>query len=167
MSTATSPNALIETITSSNPSLRDRSIGELIAGRSTAEILAICDELEAFRRDSENLYEQVRASMFLHSVYRYVLQDAADLPSTGIIPFEGVSDLLERRFEQAIAAFLHSQEQQGPSGAVASALAQAYEQVSYQTLADQVRRSVRGCRGSRWMFRAGAPMNCRSRSIPC
>ena len=37
----------------------------------------------------------------------------------------------------------------------ASALAQAYEQITYQTLADQVRRSVRSCRGSRWMFRVG------------
>src|SRR5437762_2585138 len=27
---------------------------------------------------------------------------------------------------------------------------------AYQTLADQVRRSVRGCAGSRWMFRVGA-----------
>ena len=44
----------------------------------------------------------------------------------------------------------------GPNGTIASALAQAYEQVTYQTLADQVRRSVRSCQGNRWMFRVGA-----------
>ena len=43
----------------------------------------------------------------------------------------------------------------GPSGAICSALAQAYEQIAFQTLADQVRRSVRSCQGNRWMFRVG------------
>ena len=43
------------------------------------------------------------------------------------------------------------------NGAIASALAQAYEQITYQTLADQVRRSVRSCSGNRWMFRVGQP----------
>jgi galactokinase/mevalonate kinase-like predicted kinase len=44
----------------------------------------------------------------------------------------------------------------GPSSALASALAHAYEQITFQTLADQVRRSVRSCAGNRWMFRVGA-----------
>ena len=44
---------------------------------------------------------------------------------------------------------------QGPSGTIASALARAYEMVTYQTLADQVRKSVRSCPGNRWMFRVG------------
>ncbi|MDR3636808.1 MAG: UTP--glucose-1-phosphate uridylyltransferase, partial [Isosphaeraceae bacterium] len=73
----------------------------------------------------------------------------------GLIPFDGFQDLMARRFEQAIAAFRAVLRREGPSGAIASALAQAYEQVSYQTLADQVRRSVRSCRGNRWMFRVG------------
>src|SRR5262249_23673964 len=131
-----------------------------------ADVLAACDELEAFRRRAENLYERVRASMFLHAIYRYVLQENPGLPTTGLIPFEGVKDLLERRFEQAIAAFRAEADRVGPNGAIASALAQAYEQISYQTLADQVRRSVRSCRGSRWMFRVGHPDEHPIRVVP-
>lgn len=148
---------LITTITSSDPAVRDRSLAELIAGLSTADVLAACSELERFRRTSENLYERVRASIFLHAIYRYRLQESPDLPQTGHIPFAGFEDLLGRRFEQAISAFLAASERDGPNSALASALAQAYEQVTYQTLADQVRRSVRGCAGNRWMFRVGHP----------
>ena len=59
-------NPLIETITSSEPRLRDRSIQDLLAGLSTPEVLrTLLDELsETFRQDSRNLYERVRASIF-------------------------------------------------------------------------------------------------------
>ena len=146
---------LIDTITSQDPALRDRSVQELIADATTDDLLAACDELETFRQGAENLYERVRASLFLHAIYRYALQDEVDIDA-GLVPFDGFKDLMERRFEQAIAAFRSSMKDQGPNGTVASALARAYEQVSYQTLADQVRRSVRSCRGNRWMFRVGA-----------
>jgi hypothetical protein len=73
-----------------------------------------------------------------------------------LIPFSGFQDLMERRYEQAIAAFHEAIRQDGPNGAIASALAQAYEQIAFQNLADQVRRSVRSCRGNRWMFRVGS-----------
>ena len=63
--------------------------------------------------------------------------------------------LMERRYEQAIAEFLEALKREGPSGTVASALARAYEQIAFQTLADQVRSSVRNCKGNRWMFRVG------------
>lgn len=148
-------NPLIATITSADPAVRDRSLTELIAGLSTPDVLAACSELERFRRTSENLYERVRASIFLHAIYRYRLQESPDLPQTGLIPFAGFEDLLGRRFEQAISSFLTAAAQEGTNSALASALAQAYEQVTYQTLADQVRRSVRGCAGNRWMFRVG------------
>lgn len=146
---------LIETITSSDPVVRDRSVLELIAGVSVHEVLAACDALEQFRLRAENLYDRVRAAMFLHAIYRYVVQESPALRDAGLIPFDGFEDLMARRFEQAIAAFRAVLRREGPSGAIASALAQAYEQVSYQTLADQVRRSVRSCRGNQWMFRVG------------
>jgi hypothetical protein len=157
MPSATSRIPLVETITHRDPAVRDRSVRELVSGATVGEILDACAELEAFRRGADNLYERVRASMFLHWIYRHALQEHPDLPATGVIPFAGVEDLLERRFEQAIAAFLAAMGRGGPDGAIASALAQGYEQVTYQTLADQVRRSVRSCRGSRWMFRVGHP----------
>jgi galactokinase/mevalonate kinase-like predicted kinase len=150
-------NSLVATITSSDPAIRDRSLWDLVQGATTAELLAGCDELETLRRESQNLYQRVRASIFLHAIYRYRLQESADLDSTGLIPFDGFTDLAERRFEQAISVLRATLQREGPNSAVASALAQAYEQITYQTLADQVRRSVRGCAGSRWMFRVGHP----------
>lgn len=159
-------NPLIEAITSHAPAVRDRSLWDILEGRSTAEVLALCEELEAFRRQAENLYERVRASMFLYATYRYRVQEAEAVATTGHIPYGGFEELLSRRFEQAIGAFREAQKQEGPSSALASALAHAYEQVSYQTLADQVRRSVRNCRGNRWMFRIGAPDEHPVRIVP-
>lgn len=148
--------ALVETIQSRDPAARDQSLRDLVDGRATAEILAAVDDLEHFRRRSENLYERVRASIFLHALYRYAIQDAEDIPPGGSIPFAGFEDLLGRKFESAVSAFRAAADRDGPNGAIASALAQVYEQMTYQTLADQVRRSVRNCRGNRWMFRVGA-----------
>ncbi len=147
---------LIETITSHDPTIRDRSVRDLMAGAPAADVLGACEDLERFRQRAENLYERVRASMFLHAIYRYSVQESDEITSTGLIPFEGFKDLMERRFEQAIASFRAAMRRSGPNGTIASAMAQAYEHVAYQTLADQVRRSVRSCQGNRWMFRVGA-----------
>lgn len=146
---------LIETITHADPTVRDRSIRELVAPVSLAEKLGACEELERFRRVRSNLYERVRASLFLHALYRYEIQDAPEIRGSGLIPFAGFQDLMERRYEQAIASFLETIRAEGPNGAICSALAQAYEQIAFQNLADQVRRSVRSCQGNRWMFRVG------------
>ncbi|MFO0910877.1 MAG: UTP--glucose-1-phosphate uridylyltransferase, partial [Isosphaeraceae bacterium] len=150
-----SGSVLIETIQSPDPSVRDRAVRALVAGAPTAEVLEACEQLETFRQGADNLYERVRASMFLHALYRYAVQDSPEVRDTGLIPFDGFVDLMERRFEQAISSFRAALKSQGPNGAVASALALAYEQVTFQTLADQVRRSVRSCAGNRWMFRVG------------
>src|SRR5271156_2339111 len=136
---------LIATITHSDPSVRDRSIRELVATASLDEKLRAYEELEHFRRTRDNLYERVRASLFLHTLFRYEIQDASVIGGSGLIPFAGFRDLMERRYEQAIAAFRETMRQDGPSGAICSALAQAYEQIAFQNLADQVRRSVRSC----------------------
>src|SRR5262249_5733986 len=118
--------------------------------------LEACGELEQFRQTRQNLYERVRASLFLHALYRYEIQDASGIREAGLIPFSGFVDLMERRYEPAIATFLRTMNREGPSGSICSALAQAYEQIAFQTLADQVRRSVRSCQGNRWMFRVGS-----------
>ncbi len=72
-------------------------------------------------------------------------------------PVRGLYHLLKRRFEEAIAVFLAAQAAQGPSAAISSALAAGYRALGFQTLADQVRRSVRSVRGNQWMFRAAHP----------
>ena len=79
------------------------------------------------------------------------------MQSRGFIPFDGYSYLLLRRFEEAIDVFLKAQAAQGANESVSSALAEAYHRLGFQTLADQVRRSVRSVRGNQWMFRIGHP----------
>ena len=163
---ATSPAAMaspfIETITSRDAALRDRSLESLCAGVSAADLLAATAELEAFRRRSENLYERVRALFFLYAIHRFHLPPklaAAGGASSGMIPFHGFEQLLQRRFEEAVAHFLAVQQREGPGDALCSALASAYQRLAFQTLADQVRRSVRSVRGNQWMFRMGHPQD--------
>src|SRR5205823_139109 len=67
----------------------------------------------------------------------------------------GYEDFLQRRFPEAIAAFLEAQQKEGPNDSISSALAAAYHGLAFQTLADQVRKSVRSVRGNQWMFRTG------------
>jgi len=152
---------LIPLITSPDSALRDQSLDSVCADLSSAELLAEAAALDAFRRSSDNLYERVRALLFLHAIHRFHLPArlAAQpaLASSGGIPFHGYENLLHRRFEEAIEVFLTSQLAAGPSDAISSALAAAYHRLAFQTLADQVRRSVRSVRGNQWMFRMGHP----------
>jgi REP element-mobilizing transposase RayT len=149
---------LLALITSPDPALRDRSLDEVCAQASAEELLAECDALDLFRRTSPNLYERVRALFFLYAIHRFHLperlQGAADVSQ---IPFHGYEHLLARRFEEAIEVFCQKQKADGPSDALSSALAAAYHRLAFQTLADQVRRSVRTVRGNQWMFRMGHP----------
>ncbi len=146
---------LIETITATDPARRDRGLAELACAGSLHEKLEACRALEVFRKRSENLYERVRATLFLHALLRFHIEDDPGLHATGLIPFEGFVELMERRGEQAIGRFWTTLDREGPGAPICGALAQAYEQAAFQTLADQVRRSVRGCAGNRWMFRVG------------
>ncbi len=168
---------LISLITSPDADTRDLSLDEQIAGHSLEQLIAECDALETFRRQADNLYERVRALFFLAAIHRYHLPErmersgagdppasvsAGDTPEvspgkSGLIPFHGFEHLLARRFEEAIEVFLESQRTVGASDSISSALAAAYHRLAFQTLADQVRRSVRTVRGNQWMFRMGHP----------
>ena len=148
---------LISLITSPDAATRDRSLDDLCTAAPFAQLLAECDALDAFRRESRNLYERVRALFFLHAIHRFHLPSRAELRKGGIIPFHGYEHLLARRFEDAIELFTAAQKSDGPSDALSSALASAYHRLAFQTLADQVRRSVRQVRGNQWMFRMGHP----------
>ena len=83
------------------------------------------------------------------------LHDEAAAPAA--IPFAGYTKLLKRRFEEAIDIFLAAQAEAGAGAAISSALAAAYRGLGFQTLAGQVRHSVRSVRGNQWMFRIGHP----------
>jgi hypothetical protein len=153
---------LLPLITDPNPEIRNRPLDVVCAGLSAADLLAECAALDAFRRRHENLYERVRALFFLYAIHRFHLPDRlppAVRPGQGLVPFAGYEHLLNRRFEEAIDQFLARQAAEGPSDGVCSALAAAYYRLGFQTLADQVRRSVRSVRGNQWMFRMGHPLD--------
>ncbi|MCU1238065.1 MAG: UTP--glucose-phosphate uridylyltransferase-like protein [Candidatus Solibacter sp.] len=149
-------SALTDVITATGEQ-RDQSLDALCRDLTLDGLLAECRELDTFRRASDNLYQRVRALFFLSAIHRFhiPLRPAAAAPA--MIPFAGYSNLLKRRFEEAIDLFLAAQEQHGPSAAISSALAAGYRALAFQTLADQVRRSVRSIRGNQWMFRTGHP----------
>ena len=144
-------------ITSSDPAIRNISLEAAGQGASLADWLDQVRKLDDFRRSSPNLYERVRALFFLYSINRFHLPRQPDLRTAGLVPFEGYEHLLERRYEEAVDRFLRAQADHGPSDTLASALATAYHGLGFQTLVDQVRRSVRSVRGNQWMFRTGHP----------
>jgi len=148
---------LVQLITSPDPAVRNQSLDAVCRAASVTELLAECAELEAFRHRSENLYERVRALLFLYAIHRFHLPLKPGVHARTLISFHGYTHLLQRRFEEAVATFLKAQAADGPSDAISSALAVAYQRLALQTLADQVRRSVRSVRGNQWMFRMGHP----------
>ena len=174
---------LLSIITATTADLRDQALDGFCQQASLAELLAECATLDDFRRHSENLYERVRALFFLYAIYRFHLPDKlsphgrhserseeslsltaetlrsaqGDRAANSLIPFAGYDHLLNRRYDEALDIFLAAQNQSGPSDGLASALAVAYHDLGFQTLANQVRRSVRSVRGNQWMFRVGHP----------
>src|SRR5262245_28347806 len=148
---------LIDIITSPDPAVRNRSLEGFCRSASAGVLLEQCEVLEKFRRDCPNLYERVRALFFLYAIHRFYLPLKPEIAAAGLLPFKGYEHLLNRRFEEAIDTFLKAPESSGPTQAISSALAAAYHRLAFQTLADQVRRSVRSVRGNQWMFRMGHP----------
>jgi hypothetical protein len=146
-------------IASADSATRDTAIDTWCAGRSIAELLADCVELDTYRRCETNLYQRVRALFFLTAIHRYHLPTRTELPRLGRVPYDGYRHLLERRFEEAITVFAAAQSAHGPSETLSSALAAAHHALAFQTLADQVRRTVRSTRGNAWMFRLGHPLD--------
>ena len=150
-------SSLIDIILSDQNEVRNRSLDSVCSGANLETLLGHCQELDRFRRHEDNLYHRVRALFFLSAIYRYHLPQQLNATQSGYIPYTGYEHLLSRRFIEAIDSFLLTQREQGPCDGVASALAQAYHQLAFQTLADQVRRSVRTVKGNQWMFRLGHP----------
>lgn len=143
-------------ITATDPEIRNRSLDSFCTTATLRQLQSEVEELEQLRHTSENLYERVRALFFLHAIYRFYLPEAVEIRrASTLIPFAGNEKLLSRRYEEAIASFHAEQSAHGLSDGLSSALAAAYRGLAFQTLADQVRRSVRSVRGNQWMFRTG------------
>ncbi|NQU22895.1 MAG: UTP--glucose-1-phosphate uridylyltransferase [Candidatus Nealsonbacteria bacterium] len=148
---------LIDIITSDRQEVRNQSLEAFCRNASAEDLLDACQCLDRFRLDSENLYQRVRALFFLSAIYRYHLPDRLPARAHSLLPYRGYTLLLNRRFDEAIDDFLASQQREGPNDTIASALAVAYHELGFQTLANQVRQSVRSTVGNRWMFRTGHP----------
>lgn len=157
MNSKTAVSRLIAVITASDAAERNRPLDALCQPAPLEELLSECEALDRFRRSSDNLYERVRALFFLYAIHRFHIPLRPGAATRGPIPFAGYGNLLKRRFEEAIDIFLAAQAAAGPSAALSSALAAGYHNLAFQTLADQVRRSVRAVRGNQWMFRTGHP----------
>ena len=151
--------SLIAIIGSDDDSTRDLALDAWCGGRPVSELLAACEELESYRRRETNLYHRVRALFFLSAIHRYHLPARAELTRSGRVPYSAFKHLLERRFEEALTRLRREQTETGPSESLSSALAAGYHALAFQTLADQVRRTVRSTRGNAWMFRLGHPLD--------
>jgi hypothetical protein len=148
---------LITIITSDDAAVRNQSLDRFCREATAAELLDAARQLDGFRRTCENLYQRVRALFFLSAIHRYHLPEKLSAAVRGLVPYDGYVHLLNRRFDEAIESFLAAAAREGMSDTIASALAAAYGSLGFQTLADQVRRSVRSVRGNQWMFRMGHP----------
>ncbi len=150
--------SILDLITSPKIEIRNQSLEQYLSNSTADSLLHACTELDAFRRNHLNLYERVRALFFLYAIHRFHLPPhLSNGNPRASIPFDGHEHLLNRRFEEAINAFLHHQLKHGPSDGISSALAAAYHRLAFQTLANQVRKSVRSVAGNQWMFRTGHP----------
>ena len=99
---------LIETITDSDPAIRDRSVRELVA---TVERRRETRGLRGARTVSPRPAEPLRTGPRLAlSPCALPLRDPGSTRRSrrGHIPFAGFMDLMERRYEQAIATFLEA-----------------------------------------------------------
>ncbi len=148
---------LINIIKSADADIRNRSLDAYCRNASLSDLTDACRQLDEFRRNSENLYEQVRALFFLYAIHRFHVPFKSGIGKSGTIPYEGYDHLLKRRFEESIDLFLQMQTVQGGNVSISSALAEAYKKLAFQTLANQVKRSVRSTQGNQWMFRVGHP----------
>ena len=152
-----SDNPLIQTIVSENEDVRNRSLDEICRDASCEELIQHTHALDAFWRTTSNLYYRVRALLFLASLHRFYLPRFLTAKAPGLVPYESYQHLLERRFREAIDLLLSRQASEGVTDGICSGLAHAYRDFAFQTLANQVRISVRRVRGNQWMFRTGHP----------
>ncbi|MDQ8188071.1 UTP--glucose-1-phosphate uridylyltransferase [Pelagicoccus sp. SDUM812002] len=146
---------LLSVITSEVAAERNRSLSELCSSLSIEELLAQADELEQFRNSEDSLYLKVRSLFFLQAIHRYHLPARKGFKNRARLSYVAHEYMLERRFEEAIRVLLAEMKRGGANDSLSSSLAHAYHALAFQTLADQVRQTVRSTAGNQWIFRMG------------
>jgi UDP-N-acetylglucosamine pyrophosphorylase len=150
---------LSEIIISNNPEINNQSLDCICKKLSCDELLAECSDLERFRKENTNLYHKVRALFFLYAIHRFHIPNREGVSTKALLPYLAYEHILNRRFEEAITILLAIQHTEGANEGISSALADAYHKLAFQTLADQVRKSVRTTPGNSWMFRISHPFD--------
>jgi hypothetical protein len=146
-------NHLIETITSEDELIRNRSITSLLEGRQRDELLRLAFELESFRKTTTNLYHRVRACLFLYVIYRFYLQDDRGVKRCGVIPPEGLEASRRGNHEEAIEVYLRRiRAEHDHNGAIFSAIGEAYYAIAFKYLLNQVKLSISNCRENFHLF---------------
>ena len=73
-------NIFIETISSPEAEKRNRSFYEICEKMSAKELLKALRELDSFRKSTPNLYDKVRAILFLYAGFRFFLMEGKGGP---------------------------------------------------------------------------------------
>ncbi len=150
-------SSLVNIIISEKPEIRNLSLDSALKGKSNSELLKECADLEVFRNSGKNLYHKVRALFFLYAIHRFYIPFNDSIGNKAITPYKAFEHIINRRFEEALRILLDVQEKSGINEGLSSALADAYRKLAFQTLANQVKLSVRTTPGNNWIFRIGHP----------
>jgi hypothetical protein len=148
---------LVQIIVAEDDASRNQSLDVICENATLEQLTSHLESLDLFWRSTENLYHRVRALFFLSAIHRFHMPRFLSLKPAGLIPYGCYQRLLNRRFIESIDSLLEVQKRDGYNDALSTALSHAYRDLAFQTLADQVRKSVRTVRGNQWMFRTGHP----------
>jgi len=148
-------NELIETIISSDDSIRNRPAEDLLEGKSAEELFRLTSELEKFRRASPNIYHRVRACLLLFAASRFYFPTSDRLPSAGKLPLSGIKRMLRGEWEAAIRILI-PRLVEGADSFLLSALSEAYYRRAFQYLLEQVKLSISRSPGNEWIFKIGS-----------
>lgn len=152
-----SMHPLIQLLTTAELSDRDEPLVEACERLTDAELLSGCQALDAYWQSCDNLYQRVRALMFLYAIHRFILPVRGLCPDSHPVPQRAVERIYNRRYEHAIRELLAMGPDVRRSDTLVSSLAMAYHGLAMKFLVDQVRHCVRNVAGNRWMFRTGHP----------
>ncbi|MEX0322332.1 MAG: UTP--glucose-1-phosphate uridylyltransferase [Puniceicoccaceae bacterium] len=169
MSSKAAESPFIETLLGRSAEDFDRSVESLSGERSLKDLIEDSEVLEEFWRSTDNLYLRVRALVYLYHLHRFTLPESISAESAAAvgcsandlepvpIPLEAHRALQSRNFQEAIDFLVMKGRIARLNVTLSSGLATAYHALALQSLADQVRRSVRQEIGNQWMFRIGHP----------
>lgn len=135
--------------------LRDRSVEELLEGKSSQSLLNLAWELEVFLKDCESLYQRVRCCFFLFAIYRFYIPASRTSSRPGLMPPAATREMLRENWESALR-LLRFSTRKAATDIVLSAMATAYYRLAFSYLMDQVHESISRAPGNEWIYQLGS-----------